>query len=177
MKLSEIVVLEDATIPFLKQEIERGFPDTKKRQHATNEVQVLTLQYTPIIKNNVLRLISTTSSDNGNTHSQVIDIKGMNFQPPNSGNTVKITDSKGTEHSITPAKLNTSNVGVFCDCEDYQMRFANLNIKNNCHIGPPPQRYVRKTTTRPPVNPMNVPGMCKHIIRITDDLKRQGILV
>jgi hypothetical protein len=177
MKLSEIVVLsEDATIPFLRQEIERGFPDTKKRQHATNEVRIQRLQYTPILQRDILKINSTTNSNNGNTHTQVIEIRGVNFQPPNSGKTTSITDVSGEEQAITPAALNTSNVGVFCDCEDYQKRFANLNIRNNCHVGPPPQNYVRKTTTRPPVNPMNVPGMCKHVIAITDDLKRLRIL-
>ena len=177
MKLSEIVVLkEDATIPQLHQHIRQGFPDTKKRQHATNEVSVTKLQYTPIIQQDTLFVDSTTSSSNGNAHKQALEIQNVNFQPVNSGSNVKIKDSSNVEHAVTPAKLNTSNVSVFCDCEDYQMRFAAFNIQNNCHLGPPPARYVRKTTTRPPVNPLQVPGFCKHLICITQELQRLKIL-
>lgn len=174
MKLSEL--FEDQTIPQLQQSIRQGFPDTKKRQHATHEVHVTKLQYTPLLQNDILRINSSTSSDNGNTHTQAMDIRDVNFQPDNSGNTVKVKDSSGVQHSITPVTLNVNTVAVYCDCQDYQMRFANFNIQNNCHLGPPPPRYVRKTTTRPPANPLRVPGMCKHLLKTAEEVQRLGIL-
>lgn len=177
MRLSEIVVLnEDQTIPQLHQHIQQGFPNTKRRQHVTHEVRVTGIQYTPMLQNGILRINSSTTSNNGNAHTQALDIRDINFQPENSGNNVTIQDNSGRSHSVTPAKLNVSTVAVYCDCEDYQMRFANFNIQNNCHLGPPPPRYIRKTTTRPPANPNQVPGMCKHIIKVTDELKQLGIL-
>ena len=176
MKLSEIVVLEDQTIPQLHQSIRRGFPKTKKRQHVVHTVSITKLQYTPDTKQDKLTVISSTVTSDGQPHNQMMEVRNVNIQPPNSGNTSKIVDREGLEHSITPAKLNISNVGVFCDCEDYQFRFAQYNIQNNCHIGPNPQNYVKKTD-RPPVNPSRVPGMCKHIIKVSDELKDQGILI
>ncbi len=169
-------IVEDATLQHLRNEIERGFPDTKKRQHATNEVTVTKLQYIPRIEADILQINSSTSSTSGNVYKQLIQANGVNFQPDNSGNTVSVKDSNGTSHSITPVKLNVNNVGVFCECEDYQKRFAEINVSNNCHIGPQPAKYVRKTTTRPPANPLNVPGMCKHLIAVTDRLKQLKIL-
>lgn len=169
-------IVEDATLQHLRNEIERGFPDTKKRQHATNEVTVTKLQYIPRIESDILQINSSTSSTSGNVYKQLIQANGVNFQPDNSGNTVSVKDSNGTSHSITPVKLNVNNVGVFCECEDYQKRFAEINVSNNCHIGPQPAKYVRKTTTRPPANPLNVPGMCKHLIAVTDRLKNLHII-
>ena len=174
MKLSEL--LEDVTIPQLNQYIRQGFPHTKKRQHATYEVKINKLQYEPILDQDVLRVVSSTRSDNGNEHNQMLELRGINFQSSNVGHNREIIDINGHPHSITPVPLNISTVGVRCDCEDYMMRFANFNIQQNCHLGPPPPRYVR-TTDRPEVNPHHVPGMCKHIIRVVDDLRGKGILI
>ncbi len=177
MKLIDIIQLgEDQTIPQLHQHIRQGFPHTKKRQHATHEVSITKLRYVPVLDNNVLKIDGATRSSNGNNHTQAMEIRGVTFQSANSGNVVQVSDVNGNSHFVTPAPLNTSTVGVFCDCEDYQMRFAIFNIQQNCHIGPPPEPYIRKTTTRPPANPNNVPGMCKHLITIANDLQAKRIL-
>ena len=97
--------------------------------------------------------------------------------PVFSGANVKITSSDGTEHSITPVTLNVTNVGCYCECSDYQHRFAHFNIQNGCHIGPPPQDYIRKTDTRPEVNPLHVPGLCKHLLKVVETLQEKRILL
>jgi len=176
MKFSEWLI-ETKNIPQLRRHIEQGFPDTKKRQHITHEVKITKLQYIPITYNNILRIQSESLTDGGNVHKQLMDIVNVTFQPPNSENTVGVTDELGRERFVTPVELNVHNVKVNCDCKDYEFRFANFNIQNKCHLGPPPPPYVRKTTTRPEVNPMKVPGMCKHLLRVTEDMQKQGILI
>jgi hypothetical protein len=173
MKIAELLV-EDQTIPDLRRSIERGFPHTKKRQHATDEVNVTKLQYTPI-GNNTLRLTSNTQSDNGHKYQQIIDLKNINYEP-DGHETTEITDIGGNKHTVTAIELNVNNVAVYCSCQDYQMRFAYYNIQNNCHVGPPPKPYVRKTDYYPPANPLKVPGCCKHILKVEESLKDQGIL-
>lgn len=175
MKFSDWLA-EDKTIPQLQQHIQQGFPNTKKRQHATHEVRITKLQYLPITNKEILRITANTTSTNGNPHKQILDLQNVNFQPPNSGNNVVIQDLGGHPHSITPVVLNINNVKVYCDCEDYQMRFAHYNIENNCHIGPPPAPYTRKTDTRPEANPNHVPGLCKHLLAVVSDLKQQKVL-
>ena len=169
-------LMEEKTIPQLQRHIQQGFPNTKKRQHATHEVQISKLQYLPITNKDILRITADTLTDNGNRHKLIMDLQNVNFQPPNSGNNVTVTDLGGYKHSITPVILNINNVKVHCDCEDYQMRFAYYNIQNNCHIGPPPAPYTRKTDTRPEANPSHVPGLCKHLLKVAEDLRRQQIL-
>jgi hypothetical protein len=152
---------ETKTVPQLRAHIRQGFPDTKKRQHVTHDI---------------LRLTAESSTDNGNTHKQLIDISNVKFQSPTSDTNITITDELGRDHSITPVELNVHYVKVNCDCADYQYRFAHYNIQNKCHIGPPPAPYT-KTTDRPPVNPMRVPGMCKHLLKIIENLQKEGILL
>ncbi|MGZ5486719.1 MAG: hypothetical protein ACXWFB_12570 [Nitrososphaeraceae archaeon] len=175
MKISDILN-EDATIPELERNIEVGFPDTKKRQHATNEVQVTNLQYTPIPQSNFLRINSNSRSTNNNTHQQIIDLRTIQFDKIDNEQNVSFEARNGTKYFVHPVELSATTVGVFCDCEDYMMRFANFNIQNNCHVGPTPRPYTRKTDNRPPVNPSKVPGMCKHLIKLADQLEQFGLL-
>ncbi len=175
MKVSEL--FEDRTIPQLQRDIEVGFPNTKKRQHATNEVRVSNLTYTPFTNQKVLRIEGHTNSNSGNTYNQFIDLHNVNYEYGGNENNVPIESTDNHEYYIQPIELNTTNVKVFCECSDYQHRFANFNIANQCHIGPPPAKYVRKPDSkRGPVNPLRVPGFCKHLIRIVNNLKTDGLL-
>ncbi len=174
MKVQEL--FEDATIPQLQQSIQRGFPDTKKRQHATNEVNTAAYQYLPVPRNDLLRVVSNTRSDNGNQYNQIIELRGVHYDVVQNDTHIPIKRGANTYY-VRPVELNITNVGVSCTCPDYIMRFAHTNIANNCHIGPPPPNYVRKTTDRPPVNPMHVPGMCKHLLSVVDELEGRGLLL
>lgn len=175
MKIYEL--FEDQTVPQLRQNIQTGFPDTKKRQHATNEVRVDNFKYTPFAANGILRVDAITSSNNGNKHKVTIDLRGITFENGDTDQNVTVTSSGGQDISVQPVQLNTTNVGVNCDCQDYIMRFATFNLNQNCHIGAIPPRYIRKTTTRPPANPNNVPGACKHILKCFEDLQGHGLIV
>ena len=174
MKIYEL--FEDLTIPQLQQSTQQGFPDTKKRQHATNEVRVDHFKYTPYKGNNILRIETITGSNNGHKHKLLIDLRNVKFEGGDNERNVTVTSGDGQETSLQPVPLNTTNVGVACDCPDYIMRFAAYNLNNNCHIGPVPPRYVRKTTTRPEANPNHVPGCCKHLLRAIEDLRGYGLI-
>lgn len=173
MLLSEL--FEDATIPQLQQSIEQGFPDTKKRQHATNEVQVTAYQYIPRTNVKQLQVVSNTSSQSGGRYNQVIVLRDVQYDMAESATNVSI-DRGGKKFFVEPVPFNTTNVAVSCNCPDYIMRFAYTNAENNCHVGPLPKQYVRKTTDRPSANPNHVPGMCKHLLKMSEDLQRTGLL-
>lgn len=175
MKLIDI--FEDQTIPQLRQSIERGFPNTKKRQHSTGEVRVLSLEYRPAPTQKAIQITTVSStSGSGNQHNQTLMLKNAEFDSLGSGSNASFKAVDGKEYYIKPLPVNDTNVNVTCDCEDYIMRFAHYNDQNGCHLGPLPPNYVRKTTTRPPVNPLKVPGMCKHLLKAVDDLRGYGLL-
>ncbi|PPD55681.1 MAG: hypothetical protein CTY12_00045 [Methylotenera sp.] len=173
MLLSEL--FEDATIPQLQQSIEQGFPDTKKRQHATNEVQVAAYQYIPKTNVKLLQVVSNTNSQSGGRYNQVIVLRDVQYDMADSATNISI-DRGGKKFYVKPVAFNTTNVAVSCNCPDYIMRFAHTNAENNCHVGQLPPQYIRKTTDRPSANPNHVPGMCKHLLKMTEDLQRTGLL-
>jgi hypothetical protein len=66
-------------------------------------------------------------------------------------------------------------VQIRCECSDFRFAWMHaLKLKDSLYGTEIP--YVRKTTTRPPRNPQDIPGYCKHILDYLDVLKERNIL-
>lgn len=166
---------EDATYPQLYTNIQRGFPDTKKRQHVANQVNVVKIQYVPIEGNKVLQVNATTVS-NGNRHTPAAQFTNVQYQQEETSDAVTFKGTDNADHTIKQIDLSSTNVKVRCTCLDFHFRFSWQNYSDNSLVGNPPPIYRRKTTTRPPANPTEVPGLCKHLVRLFDVLKRNRLV-
>lgn len=166
---------EDATYPQLYTNIQRGFPETKKRQHIANEINVMKVQYVPIQGNNVLQVNATTTG-NGRQYTPAVQFTNVEYKQEETPTSATFKGSDNVDHTIERIDLQSNNVKVRCNCLDFHFRFSWQNYSDNSLVGNPPPLYRRKTTTRPPANPMEVPGLCKHLIRLFDMLKRYGLV-
>jgi hypothetical protein len=164
---------EDSTVPQLRQNIEQNF-DTNKRQHATGTVSIQGVQFVPFQPEQQMKVLSQTRS-NGHNYNTACQFSNVAFQEAPSAQTVTVMGKDGAQHNIVPVVLNTSNVQVSCTCLDFHYRFSAWNATDDSLAGQPPGLY-RKTTNRPPVNPSRVPGMCKHIIKLVDHLRRLRVV-
>lgn len=162
---------EEATYDKLRQNIQVGFPNTQKRQHATGEVNVTNIQYVPVAGG---LQVKSLSRSNGHDYNQVIVFSDVPHNDDGEGATFMGTD--GQEHTIEPISLQGSRVKVNCGCLDFHYRFAMQNYSDDALQGMKPPLYQRKTTTRPPANPAQVSGVCKHIIKLVDTLRQQGLI-
>lgn len=169
--LQELSSLDD-----LESNIERAYPTTTKRQHITNTIQLHDVELIPYIGTKLLHVRSTTTSPNNASYKQAVQLLGVTFVPEPTDTSVAITDYQGNTYHMEPVTLADHNVKVRCNCLDFYHRFASYNKQDKSLAGPPPKPYQRKTTDRPPVNPLRVPGICKHLLKLTDDLQRQGII-
>jgi hypothetical protein len=96
---------------------------------------------------------------------------------------VEVSDEKDKEHrvALTDGKFmghieyRKSEVKVRCDCPDFRWRFAWYNDKQKALYGVRPPPYKRKTD-RPPVNPRQLPGMCKHLFSMVKILGSRGVV-
>jgi len=70
--------------------------------------------------------------------------------------------------------LDKNDVSIRCGCKDHQHRFSYANKKQKALFGNL-IKYVKKTN-RPPLNPDNIPGMCKHLKNFTLALIQQGFI-
>lgn len=166
---------EASTAPKLRQNIEQAFPDTQKRHRATGEVAVNNMVYVPYVGTKMLHIKGAATS-NGHPYQQSLQFTNVVFEDVDTEENVTFTGSDGADYHIQPIDLVKSNVKVRCSCLDFYHRFANYNSQDKSLVGRAPPVYVRKTTTRPPVNPSRVPGMCKHLLKIVEDLQRSGIV-
>lgn len=160
---------EDATYNQLYQNISQNF-DTSKRQNAANEASVQNITYTADTGKGVLLVTSKVSGSTGtyNVHIEFLDVAF-------GGGAADVRMPDGSVLNLQPIDLNATNVKVACSCMDFYFRFALWNFNADAHYGPMPQPYQRKTTTRPPVNPARVPGVCKHIIATIETLQKTGV--
>lgn len=168
--------LEEATLIDLEREIERGFPNTTKRQHATDPVQIpqMKLVASPVSTDLIVKAVA---SSEGKKYDPIIHFLQVEYEDTDTPNNVTFTAVDGDTYNIAPIKLSTCNVKVRCTCLDFYYRFAVWNDNADSLYGKPPPPYQRKTETRPPANPLQVPGLCKHVIKTTQALLDSGIVV
>lgn len=176
MKVQEL--FEYSTIPDLERDIEVGFPRTTKRQHSTDTIRVSQLQIVPYVgtKSVYFKALCLNTDGGHKYNTQLFIGGGANFETEETDDTVKFTASNGHEYNMHPISLTTQYVRVRCDCLDFQHRFAHYDHADNSLWGPAPAPYQRQTTDRPPVNPNQVTGMCKHLIKTVDALKQAGFV-
>jgi hypothetical protein len=168
--------MDESSIRDLETNIQRGFPNTTKRQHATGTVQIPIVKLTPYVPSSAL-FAEGQANNMGKRYNPEVFFKGIKFEPEETQTNVTFTGSDNNEYNIAQAvPLNTQNVQVRCNCLDFHYRFAMQNARDGSLYGKPPPSYQRKTETRPPANPAQVPGMCKHLLKTVDELQKMGIV-
>lgn len=78
--------------------------------------------------------------------------------------------------SLAGTRLLLLPVRVRCSCKAYYFYFIRPNEKVGANVlGSLYKKYVRKTPTWviPPKNPNNVPGLCKHLIKLANEISSE----
>lgn len=166
---------ELSTFSDLLQNVVYGFPGTTARQNATGTVQIVNMSLQPFGPTNDLQC-SATARNEGNVYQPKIMFLQVEYEDEDTNENVTFVGSDGDEYHIQPIALNQVNCKVACTCMDFYWRFALQNFDDGSLIGRKPPPYQRKTETRPPVNPANVPGVCKHIIKTVENLRNTGLV-
>lgn len=165
---------EDSTYRDLENDIRRGFPDTRKRQHATGPVGILKLSYVPYVQDGVLR-VEAVANSSGNKYNPIIQFREVQFQEEDLPNNTTFRAADNNEYHIQPIQLAGSNVKVRCNCLDFYWRFSPTNAGDASLYGEPRPPYNAQGN-RPPANPANVPGVCKHVIKLVDRLRQARVV-
>lgn len=170
-----ISALQETPYRDLERNIVTGFPDTTKRQHATDPVQIVQLNLFPSVQSNNL-MVRSLARSGGKKYTPEVLLLDVEYQPEDSDENITFKANDGDEYHITPVNLRQNDCKVRCDCLDFHFRFAYWNHNDGSLYGGPPPRYVRRTTNRPPVNPSRVPGICKHVIKTIMALAEAGLV-
>ena len=171
-----IAQLNEVSTPTqLRRNIEIAFPNTKKRQHVAHSVQMHNIEYIPYIGVKMLHVRATARND-GHQYNVALQFNGVSFAQQDGPQVATLTATDGQEFSLTPVTMRGNYAKVRCSCMDFYFRFAFYNAGDKSLVGRPPKPYIRKTLDRPSVNPDQVPGLCKHAIKLIQDLERIGLV-
>lgn len=144
------------------------------RKNNSKSISSFPLTFTPMVYSNKLMVESKTSSSLGTKYTTRIEFSDVEFSEP-SINTISVEGVDGATYSFFPISNRQNDVKLSCNCLDFYYRFSKYNEKDDSLYGGSPPPYVKKTD-RPPVNPDKIPGMCKHLLRLSDQLLSIGVL-
>lgn len=162
-------LLLETSLSQLTARAERAFPDTKKRQHATDPISLIDLTLIP--QRGSLLAKADVRGDSGKIYNTLIQFMKVRYNPPEGSPNV-VFKAADEEYTITPISEHATDCKVRCTCLDFRFRFALNNFADQSLYGRKPKEYQPKRgSNRGPVNPTRAPGVCKHIIAVIDELR------
>jgi hypothetical protein len=165
---------EESTYQDLETDIRRGFPNTRKRQNATGPVSITRVEYIPYVNDGVLRAQAVAMSG-GNRYQPIIQFREVQYEQENQPTNTTFRAVDNVEYHIQPISLAGSNVKVRCNCLDFYWRFSPYNAGDASLVGSPRPPY-NATGQRPPANPTETPGVCKHLIKLVQNLRTARVV-
>lgn len=165
MKLGYLI---ESSVSDLYQSAVDAFPQTRMRQHATHTIKIANLRWTPFVGMKTL-FIKGLAQNEGREYNPIILLKGIDYQ----GQGVVITASDGIKYQFGKPSLEHTDVSIRCNCPDFYWRFNYYNHLDKSLYGSKRSKYESKGG--PPANPMELPGMCKHLMKTIKVLQEAGL--
>jgi len=176
MEFYKWVTLHESNLEELYSDTVRAFPRTTKRQHSIDEIAILSLSVTPYRGVRTLFVKGLAKNEeNGREYNPIILFKDVRYKSSNDRhNWAEITASDGRRYFFE--KLNDQNhVVLRCNCKDFFWRWNYTDRLDKSLYGSVRKKYEAKE--RPgSSNPLELPGMCKHLIKLAKSLTDADIL-
>lgn len=144
-----------------------------KRNINAEKVKIVKTIFIPSYDDETLEVRSTSNTLEQRYRTKIM-LDDVEFLDEPDRNAVTIIGSDSRKYYLKRIPLNRIDVKVSCSCLDFYYRFAKWNHNDDALIGDPPPPYIKKTN-RPPVNPAKVSGVCKHLIKLTNQLIAQRL--
>ena len=167
--------LFEATLRELYQSTVDAFPNTTKRQYATDTISISRLEITPFLGMKTL-MIKGLAQNEGKEYNPFIVFKQVSYQPKRGRNIIEIADMKGEKHFLERLSTENNDVLVRCNCQDFYWRFTHTDHEERCLMGRDRKKYEAKYNPGS-ANPLNKEGMCKHLLKLMKILSESKIII
>jgi len=164
----------ESSLSELYQSAVDAFPNTTKRQHATQPIEINELKWTPFVGMKTL-LLRGSAVNEDREYTPIVLFKGVQYRDKKGKGVLEVAASSGGKVFVDKLSLE-NDVSVRCNCGDFRYRFAYYNHLDRSLYGPKPTKY-NASGVRGPINPMQKEGMCKHVMKIIKGLVEEGIIV
>ena len=159
--------LNESNLNNLYQSAVDAFPKTTLRQHAIDPVRIVRLSIIPYKGMHTIYFKGLAQNE-GREYSPSIYFKEVDFNKSE----IKIKADDGLIYNLN--KLSPKNeVFVRCNCGDFYWRFNYYNYLDHSLYGKKRAKYEGQYR----INPKEMPGLCKHLIKLTHMLRDSGIMI
>ena len=176
MRFQNWLLLQESNLQNLYASTVQAFPQTTKRQHAIDPIKIVELNWTPFLGVNTLFVKALAQNgENGKEYNPMILFKGVEYHnSKDHQNWVEIVASNGS-HYVFEQIGRQNEVLVRCNCADFKWRFNYFDYVDNSLYGRVRKKYEANVNPGSS-NPLEMPGMCKHLIKLIQSLNHAGIL-
>ena len=160
--------LNESSLNSLFQSTVDAFPYTTKRQHSTDTIKITKMSWTPFVGLKTL-YVKGLAQNEGREYTPAILFKNVKY-----GEGVELLASDNKNYRLEKLTLN-GDVLVRCGCGDFRWRFNYYDFLDHSLYGKKAKKYEAKY--RPgSANPEEMPGMCKHLLKLIKILKSSEII-
>jgi len=150
-----------------------AFPETKKRQHATGPVHVGRFMWTPFVGLKTF-LVRGQATNEDRQYNTLILFRNVVYRNGPGEGVIKLKISTNESRYIERLTPDNHNILVRCDCPDFYWRFNFWDHRDKSLYGNKRAKYESKGG--PPANPRELPGCCKHLMKMFSTLQGVGLI-
>lgn len=165
--------LNESTFNQLYSNTVNAFPNTTKRQHAIDPIEISSIVLLPFVGMNTL-YVKSLAQNESREYNPIILFKGVKFDGTGT-NLLQITGSDGKEYILERLSFDKNDINVKCNCKDFHWRFQHTDHLDKSLYGKDRKKYEAKTAPGSS-NPLELPGMCKHLLKLAKFLKESKIV-
>lgn len=167
-------MLLESSLQDLYNSAVEAFPHTTLRQHATNPIKITNLYWMPF-KGLKTLFVKALAQNEGKEYNPIIVLKNIKYLEKQDPNHITLKANDGLTYFLETASLEHTNVLVRCNCPDYTWRFLHYNAADKSNYGRDRKKY-ESLGVRPPANPKELPGACKHLFKMVKALRETKLL-
>ena len=162
--------INESSINTLYQSAVDAFPNTRMRQHATAPIEIRNVNITPYA--GVRTLFVRADARNEDRHyAPMILFRGVNY---NADGPIQI-EYQGRLYTFEAPSLARTDVHIRCNCNDFKWRFNYYDHLDHSLYGRVRAPYENQGGA--PANPQEMPGMCKHLMKLAQVLEEEGLII
>lgn len=163
----------ESNLPDLYKSAAKAFPGTRKRQFAVDEIKITKLSMLPFLGMNTLFVKGLAQNIfEGTEYEPMILMKKVKYHKDKVPGSIEFKDSVGGNYIMEP--ITDQDVLVRCQCKDFLYRFHHYNFTDHSLYGRDRKPYHGLGLWK--ANPMELPGMCKHLMKLGRALSDAKIL-
>lgn len=168
-------LLDESSLVQLYHSAVNAFPNTMRRQHSTDTIKVVSLDWIPFLGMKTL-FVKGRVENEGRNYDTIILFKNVNYDiQEQDRQCVHLQASDGGYYKFKKIDEGKTEVVLRCSCPDFRWRFSYYNHLEGSLYGRKPKAY--KGSGGAPANPLQMEGCCKHLMKTVKALSRAGIFV